>query len=122
MYLAPLNSMAANINGMTVHSCGEIGFKDARGRHIAVKSNKEDNVSTVAGQLGFAKWIMIDEVEACGAELLSMLEEDICKKVPYSSRDRFMPDGLRAAFGGVSVLQFGDAWQLPPTGTTMNID
>jgi len=116
IFLAPLNSMAANIEGATIHSWGEIGFTDRRGQYISSKSKKEDDVSTVAGLLDFPRWILIDEIEACGAELQSMLNDTVICKAPTQSPYRWK-NGIPAAYGGVNVLKFGDFWQLPPTGS-----
>ena len=49
VFLAPLNSMASNCGGATVHSWGKIQFKDRRGRLIG--NNKgEDELPTLALQ------------------------------------------------------------------------
>ena len=116
IFLAPLNSMAANIEGATIHSWGEIGFTDRRGQYISTKSKKEDEVSTVAGLLDFPRWILIDEIEACGAELQSMLDITVTIKAPKVSPYK-LKNGIYRAYGGVNVLKFGDFWQLPPTGS-----
>ena len=80
VYLAPLNVMAANIDGATIHSWGEIGFCDRHGNYISSKSKSEDEVSTLAGLLDFPRWVFIDEIEACGAELLNSFDNWMQKK------------------------------------------
>ena len=102
IFLAPLNSMAANIDGATIHSWGEIGFIDRQGRYIASKSKKEDDVSTLAGLLDFPRWILIDEIEASGTELLSLLNEEICRKAPYHSPYRLSQNVGTAVAGECS--------------------
>ena len=48
-FVAPLNSMACNIQGATVHSWGKIGFKDRRGTLIGFqKQDSKDCPGLVA--------------------------------------------------------------------------
>ena len=74
-FIAPLNSMAANIDGSTLHSWGELSFLDRMGRYISCKKKTEDAVTTVAGRGSTLRWLFIDEVEARGADLISFLSE-----------------------------------------------
>ena len=123
-FLAPLNSMASNIGGSTIHSWGQVGFKDRRGVHIAPKSAEHEETPTLTIRCGKLRFLFIDEIEATGADTIGALEEHIRQHV---GKDRLYKyawvreaDGrerkafLPRAFGGVNVMFFGDFWQLNP--------
>ena len=63
------------------------------------------------------RWIFIDEVEAVGAEILGILEENTTKaarRKGYKFRVN-VADPLRLRpFGGINTCFYGDLWQLPP--------
>ena len=74
MLLAPLNSMAANFDGATLHSFGEIAFKDRKGRTVFNTKKQDDDVSNMTIKCSALRVLIIDEIEAAGAELLADLE------------------------------------------------
>ena len=43
-YIAPMNSMADNIGGNTLHSWAEIVWEDKRGRQVKNRGSTEDNM------------------------------------------------------------------------------
>ena len=122
--VAPMNTMADNIGGSTMHSFGRIPFKDRRG--TLIKSSGE---SKSAGMFGSPddwhelRFLLIDEVEAAGCSLLGRLEENLRLQVPSTNA---ASEGLRArqhgdrccrdAFAGANAVCFEDFWQLDPTG------
>ena len=63
------------------------------------------------------RWVLIDEIEAVGAEILGELAENMAaaaRRSTYKYRGgRVSPLHLRP-FGGINVAFFGDFWQLPP--------
>ena len=116
VFLAPLNSMASNISGATVHSWGHVAFKNRRGEMLN-KGPGSEEVPSMTMQCNTARFIFIDEVEAIGAETLGELENTILSHTSLKSPWRRKRDGssLRC-FGGINLCFFGDFWQLPPTG------
>ena len=122
--VAPMNTMADNIGGSTMHSFGRIPFKDRRG--TLINSSGE---SKSAGMFGSPddwhelRFLLIDEVEAAGCSLLGRLEENLRLQVPSTNA---ASEGLRArqhgdrcrrdAFAGVNVLCFGDFLATGPDG------
>ena len=74
VFLAPLNSMAANIAGSTLHSFGQLNFKSKRGTVIKANS-KDSELSSLAMQCHVVRFLFIDEVEAAGSEIIARLEE-----------------------------------------------
>ena len=125
-FLAPLNSMANNIGGNTVHSWGGIPFKDRRGVNIAPKSADSEETPAMTIKCGKLRFLFIDEIEATGADTIGTLEANVCQHVsshsPYKYA-RFSNElgheskkSLPRCFGGVHVFFLGDFWQLNPTG------
>ena len=124
--LAPMNTMADNIGGSTVHSFGHIPFKDRRGVLIQTGKGTGSSGSFFTDE----EWhelriLLFDEVEAAGVSLFGRLEENVRLKVPATNtayeglRREQHPDRQRAeTFAGVNVICFGDFWQLDPTGDT----
>ena len=115
MFLAPLNTMAANISGTTLHSFGEIQFKDRHGITIRSKKQGQDNVSTMHVKCASLRFLLIDEIEATGAEVLADLESAVQahgNKIFRRDENMLLPK----PWGGVNVFMFGDFWQLPPVG------
>ena len=115
MFVAPLNSMAANIEGATLHSFGEIAFTDRRGVTIRGKRNSEDNISSMAVKCNCLRWLFVDEIEAAGCGLLHDLENKTARNAGKQYKYKH-GQVLPRMFGGVNVFYFGDFWQLPPTG------
>ena len=122
--IAPMNTMADNIGGSTMHSFGRIPFKDRRGIDIHPSAAKQDSgICGGADDWHELRFILLDEVEAAGAGLIGRLEENVRLQVPSTSS---AVAGLRSeqhrnrkrqnAFAGVNVVCFGDFWQLDPTG------
>ena len=116
VFLAPLNSMASNICGFTLHSWGQIAFKDKRGAVMKPRKNDEE-VSSMALQCTRVRFLFIDEVEAAGAETIAKLESNMRENVSSRNRWCYREDkDTRRTFGGVNVFFLGDFWQLTPTG------
>ena len=71
----------------------------------------------MAAKSELCRWILIDEIEAVGAEILGELADNMAaaaRRSMYKYRgDRASPVHLRP-FDGINVAFFGDFWQLPP--------
>ena len=113
-----MNSMAANIDGLTIHSWGEIGFKDKNGNMCKPRRKDDrDEGPTMNAKCASLRWILVDEIEATGCELLTDLNDNVCKHASDASRyKRAQPSGELRPFGGINVLFIGDFWQIPPVG------
>ena len=125
-FLAPLNSMASNIGGNTVHSWGQIGFKDRRGVHIAPKTAENEDTPAMTTKCGKLRFLFVDEIEATGSDIIGALEAHICFHISSQSvykyawtmneAKQYVKALLPRCFGGVNVIFLGDFWQLNPTG------
>ena len=79
VYLAPLNSIASRINGFTLHAWGEIAWNKASASgdmRVQSGNNGTRNMSSMGAKTEVCRWIFILEVEAVGAEILGVLEEN----------------------------------------------
>ena len=123
--VAPLNSIASNIGGSTVHSFGGIAFKDRRGRLVNSAQQREtEETSTLTYRWSKLRWLLMDEIEATGADVFGVLSENLRLNVPdvtvdgvnYKFEDARNRDYVRQ-FAGVNLIAFGDFFQLDPTGS-----
>ena len=110
MFLAPMNSMAANIEGQTVHSWGEVGFKTREGVYVKPSNSHDDkNVPSMTMKCEQLRFLIIDEIEGVGAEVLNSLESRVAS---HTSNDQYKRSPKRKLaevfrpFGGVNVLFF----------------
>ena len=86
--VAPLNSMASNIGGSTVHSFGGIAFKDRRGMLVNSKQQREtEETSTLTYRWSKLRWLFMDEIEATGADVFGLLSENLRLNVPDETVD-----------------------------------
>ena len=116
-FIAPLNSMASNINGNTIHSWGQIAFKDRRGMTINTdKRSTSEEVSTMAIRYNATRFLFIDEIEATGADTIGKLEYNVVFNMSSKNKFKYKPDKNTRPFGGINVCFLGDFWQLNPTG------
>ena len=96
--------MASNIGGSTIHSWGQIGFKDRRGTLINCQQKSNEEVPSMATQCEVVRFLFIDEIEAAGAETLGSLENNLMSRVSLRSQWRYKADGKTVRpFAGVNV-------------------
>ena len=110
--LAFQNSMAAHIDGQTIHHWSGIPAHEADG---AAGTRDKHKLSIKCQCLRF---ILIDEISMVSAELLAALENVVRQVVRLRSTYKKRPNGAERVFGGVNVLFLGDWWQLRPVGGT----
>ena len=123
VFLAPFNTMAARIDGHTAHSWGEIQWKaDGPNGGIALGGRKTKNdMSSMAAKLESLRFVLIDEIEATGAELQGELQEHMAEAAPRKNSYKYrrgQEEVRPRPFGGVNVIAFGDLWQLAPPQQT----
>ena len=119
--LAFMNSMAANIGGSTIHSWGEVGFVDPLGNFRKARKQGEKDVPTMNTKCASLRWILIDEIEAAGCELLDDLNTSVQQHIPETSQYKGVTQRSGGwhyvrPFAGVNTLFIGDFWQIPPVG------
>ena len=81
--VAPQNSMADNVGGTTLHSFGGIPFKDRRGITVNAGGFMDDEKQCWSAK----KWhnlrfVLVDEIEAVGVDLMGLVEDKMNKLVP----------------------------------------
>ena len=112
VYLAPQNTQAALIAGMTLHSFANIQVKNKTSRA------KNTNTPEQFAKYQRLRWLVVDESSTVGLEILATLE----KRLQQATRDRdtwkLRPGGERRPFGGRNIILTGDFWQFPPVKAT----
>ena len=114
-FVAPLNSMADNIGGATLHSWSEVVWEDKRGRKVKPCGSTDDNISTMGVKCNSLRFLFVDEIERCGLSLRGDIEEATRKnagRLFKFAKDDVIP----RVFGAINAFLLGDFWQLPPTG------
>ena len=112
VYLAPQNTQAALIAGMTLHSFANIQVKTKTARA------KQASTPEQFARYQRLRWIVVDESSTVGLEILATLE----KRLQQSTRDRdtwkLRQGGQQRPFGGRNIILTGDLWQFPPVKAT----
>ena len=108
--LAHLNTMAANIDGETIHSWSGIPFGDQKNKN----TSSERDIGTLFIRCQNLRWILIDEISMVAAELFAELERKVSQAARPIGTYKFRADHSPRPFGGFNVLLFGDWWQLRP--------
>ena len=100
------NSMAAHINGSTIHHWTGIPIGDG-----GMTTKNLYNFSVKCQSL---RWVIIDEISMVSALFLGQIENLMSKVARRRSIYRCRPDRSRRPFGGINMLLCGDFFQLKP--------
>ena len=92
--VAFMNSMASNIGGVTIHSWGEIGFVDAVGNVRKPKKQDDKSTPTMNTKCANLRWVLVDEIEAAGCELIEDLNENVREHTPDTARYKRAEENL----------------------------
>ena len=114
--LAPLNSMATNIKGRTLHSWGGISFKKSSGLEVGsgVVRKGRDNISAMHVKCARLRFLFCDECECVGAKTYTELEDSIFNGVSTTNSyklhtsARIKQHKTYRNFSGVNSFFFGD--------------
>ncbi|XP_065370889.1 uncharacterized protein LOC135963037 [Calliphora vicina] len=99
---APTGKAAFGIGGATLHAMFSLPINQFSGEIRPLSNNV---VNSLIAKFMDLKIIIIDEISMVGAKMLGYLDARL-KQIFKST----------AAFGGISILVFGDLKQLPPVG------
>ena len=112
VFLAPQNTQAALIGGVTLHAFANI--------RVRAKKASPGSTHTTDQFVKYQRlrWILVDETSTVGLEILATVE----KKLQQSIRDRdtwkLRPGGEKRPFAGLNLILTGDLWQFPPVKAT----
>ena len=98
---APTGTAAFNISGSTLHSAFLLPINQKNTE--SYKRLSDEKISTLRNRAGNLKLLIIDEISMVGS---SMMEQINSRLIEIT--------GSNTEFGGVSVLAFGDLYQLAP--------
>ncbi|VDI78602.1 ATP-dependent DNA helicase PIF1 [Mytilus galloprovincialis] len=96
---APTGTAAHNISGVTLHSAFLLPLGQTKS-YIKLSDDKRNALRSKASKI---RLLIIDEISMVGSELLLQIHYRLCEIT-----------GINKPFGGISVLAFGDLFQLPP--------
>jgi hypothetical protein len=110
--------MAANIDGLTIHTWGGISWQDNSGE----QHSKPPEIDELSLRCQSLRWVLIDEISMVSAELLAELQKRAMQAMSGRAVYKKRADGGSRPCGGLNVLLFGDWWQLPPVRSTALFD
>ena len=112
VYLAPQNTQAALIHGITLHSFANIRIKGKNTQSDAARGPEQ------YVQYQRLRWIIIDECSTVGLEVLATVEKKLTQATRVKGTWKQNHKGQDRAFGGVNMVITGDMWQFPPVKAT----
>ena len=112
VFLSFQNTMAADINGFTIHHWAGIDPTAADGSTTTKDNHKMSN------KCQNLRYVIIDEISMVSAQLLGTLDRILAKAIRRKSGYKMRPDGTERPFGGINLMMLGDFWQLPPVSGT----
>ena len=101
---APTGIAAFNIEGQTCHGAFNLPFNLNKSNFQPLSM---ENLNTIRANLLYLKVIIIDEI--------SMTSSDMFQCINLRLQQIFQN---KLPFGGISVIVFGDFWQLPPVASS----
>ena len=120
VFCASQNTMAALIQGVTLHSFFKLVFKDKEGKKINVQTEDKKDISKEFLQYQALRFIFIDEFSTAAIEIFAEINnkttEHIRKNNTWSLR-KVGKDISQRPFGGLNLVVSGDAWQFGPIGS-----
>ena len=111
-FSASQNTMAALIEGQTIHSWGGIPVGAETVYHNESKTDMEEGVDHLFQNVVTMRFLVLDELSTISPTLLGLLEAHlrrVCIRHPYAKREKHA-----RPFGGLNIIFCGDFWQLPP--------
>ncbi|CAK9060177.1 unnamed protein product, partial [Durusdinium trenchii] len=111
-FVAPQNTQAALIEGITLHSFADMRVKGAK--------QKPDPHASMQRFVKFQRlrWLIIDECSTAALEVLAALEKHLQDGVRPKNSWKCRKSGVARPFAGLNVLLAGDCWQFPAVKAT----
>jgi hypothetical protein len=108
LLLAPTGTAAYNIEGLTIHSAflftlGSSSSKSKNKKQMTYQPLSDEKRNTLRAKLSNLAFIIIDEI--------SMVSSDLLLRIHNRLQELF---GGSTLFGGISIITFGDMYQIPP--------
>ena len=106
---APTGTAAHNINGDTIHHA--LSLPVQKGTFFEYKPLSHEKKQKLANRLCHVKYLIIDEVSMIGYSTLQYVHQRLAEIFDCTDPETY--------FGGISILLFGDLFQLPPVMAKM---
>ena len=100
---APTGTAAHNINGDTIHHA--LSLPVQKGTFLEYKPLSHEKKQKLANRLCHVKYLIIDEVSMIGYSTLQYVHQRLSEIFDCTDTETY--------FGGISILLFGDLFQLP---------
>ncbi|CAK9008371.1 unnamed protein product [Durusdinium trenchii] len=108
VFVAPQNTQAALIGGVTLHAFANI--------RVRAKKASPGSAHTTDQFVKYQRlrWILVDETSTVGLEILATVEEKLQQSIRDRDTWKLRPGGEKRPFAGLNLILTGDLWQFPP--------
>ncbi|CAK8992422.1 unnamed protein product [Durusdinium trenchii] len=112
VFLAPQNTQAALIGGVTLHAFANI--------RVRAKKASPGSAHTTDQFVKYQRlrWILVDETSTVGLEILATVEKKLQQSIRDKDTWKLRPGGEKRPFAGLNLILTGDLWQFPPVKAT----
>ena len=126
MFCASQNTMAALINGSTLHSYFTIAFKGKDGKCMNIQKDDKTDMSKEYIRYQALRFVFIDEFSTASRSILAEINHKtstyIRQNNTWSKRKTDEDTCEFRPFGGLNLVVSGDAWQFTPVRATAVFD
>ena len=107
-YLASQNTMAALIEGQTIHHWSTIPVNAKSASQKQKGKGSEGDVDALFLKAQGMRWLVIDEASTAALKILDLMDSYLrraCSRHPYASTSK-----RQRPFGGINMIFSGDLW------------
>jgi len=123
VFLTSQNTMAALIEGFTLHSFGDVAFHQASGKMANVRKNADvQDMSKHFLRFERLRWILIDEASTAAVEVLATFEQHVRTAIREQHSWALRGHDDVRGWGGMNLGFCGDMWQFRPVRATAIFD
>ena len=122
VHLASQHTMTAQIGGFTIHSFGNVKFRQKDGSLANVRKEKSKDMNAQFLKYERLRWVFIDECSTASVENQAEMEHNIRTSTRQEHTWAMRPDGAVRSWGGVNLFEAGDMWQFRPVNATAIFD
>ena len=116
--MASQNTMAALIEGFTIHSFHKLNFKHKDGTTVAAQKEERNEVSSKFLRYQALRFMFIDEFSTGSIDVYAEINHATSTYIRERGTWALQCKDTKRPFGGLNVVASGDAWQFGPIGSS----
>ena len=111
VFMASQNTMAALIEGFTLHSFHRLNFEHKDGTTVVAQKEERNDVSSKFLRYQALRFMFIDEFSTGSIDVYAEIHHDASTHIRSRGAWALRRKYAKRPFGGLSVIMSGDAWQ-----------